>query len=233
MTSTVAPARAAETLLEARESRTAISPFTDVDPALDEAWGYAVQQLDRQQRLSNGERVVGVKLGLTSAAKQERMGIDRPIAGFLTESMLVSPEAVHERLQDWIQPRIEPEIVFTTAQPVSEPLDLDGALTVVAGVAVAAEVIDSRFVDYRFRLADVLADNTSAAGVLLGTMQPLTDPAALGAARCTVTVDGRRVHEATGAAILGTRCGPWCGCPSTWPLATTCSPRGRWCSPAH
>jgi 2-oxo-3-hexenedioate decarboxylase len=194
---------AAATLREARTLRKAVSPFTDTDDSLQEAWGYDVQALDLEQRLSAGGRLVGVKLGLTSEPKQRRMGIDRPIVGFLTESMLLSPEVVAGRLPQWIQPRIEPEIAFTTSRPIDQSLDLAGVIDVVAGVAVAAEIIDSRYVDYRFRLPDVVADNTSAAGVLLGPMLALDDPDALPAAACTVRVDAELVHQATGAAILG------------------------------
>jgi 2-oxo-3-hexenedioate decarboxylase len=197
------PEQAAATLRGARAHKTAITPFTDADADLDEAWGYDVQALDLQQRLAAGEQIVGLKLGLTSEAKQRRMGIDRPIVGFLTEPMFLSPDSVAERLPEWIQPRIEPEIAFTTSRPIAAALDLAGVIEAVEGVAVAAEVIDSRFVGYRFRLPDVVADNTSAAGLLLGPMSALDDPDALPAAACTVRVDGELVHQATGAAILG------------------------------
>ena len=195
--------RAAANLRDARVRRAAIAPFTDESGELNEAWGYDVQALDLQQRLSSGEQTVGLKLGLTSEAKQRRMGIDRPIVGFLTAPMLLSADSVAGHLAEWIQPRIEPEIAFTTSRPIAEALDLAGAIQVVASVGVAAEIIDSRFVGYRFRLPDVVADNTSAAGLLIGPMLPLDDPHALPTAACTVHVDGELVHQATGAAILG------------------------------
>jgi len=195
--------QAATALRNARAQGAAVLPFSDVDGHLDETWGYKVQALDRSYRLAAGERVVGAKLGLTSEAKQRRMSVDRPIAGFLTDVMLMSEDSIAHRLSRWIQPRIEPEIAFTTARSIAEPLDLAGVVDVVAGVAVAAEIIDSRFVDYRFRLPDVLADNTSAAGVLLGPLQSRKDLNDLSALKCTVSVDGHQVHEATGAAILG------------------------------
>jgi 2-oxo-3-hexenedioate decarboxylase len=70
-------------------------------------------------------------------------------------------------------------------------------------VGIAAEVIDSRYADYRFRFADVVADNTSAAGVIVGDLHPAAGVPDLGELHCTVTVDGEVRHEATGAAILG------------------------------
>lgn len=65
------------------------------------------------------------------------------------------------------------------------------------------EIIDSRYDDYRFHLPDVLADNTSAAGFIVGPPSRLRDLDELAWVRCAVEVDGRVVHTATGAAILG------------------------------
>jgi 2-oxo-3-hexenedioate decarboxylase len=199
----VTPAEAAARLAEARHARATLDPFTDTVSGLDEAWAYAVQDEDRRTRLQQGERVVGAKLGLTSVAKQQRMGVDRPIVGFLTDSMLVAPERVGDRLTQWAQPRIEPEIAFVTSRPIDSALDLDDVAAHIATVGVAAEVIDSRWTDYRFRLPDVVADNTSAAGVVVGASVPLEDVVDLASLACTVSVDDQVVHRATGAAILG------------------------------
>src|SRR3546814_6612840 len=95
------------------------------------------------------------------------MGVARPIVGFLTDAMVVSADEVAARLDEWAQPRIEPEIAFVTSRDISEPVGIDEIGQYVDSVLLAAEIIDSRFTGYRFRLADVLADNTSAAGVVL------------------------------------------------------------------
>lgn len=198
------PKEAAAALKTAREQRRTLPPFTDQLPDLDEAWGYAAQAEDRSERLSRGERLIGAKLGLTSAAKQQRMGVDRPIVGFLTDTLLLTSEQLEGALQGWAQPRIEPEIVFVTARTLDRALPLDEVPASIAGVTVAAEIIDSRYTDYRFRLPDVVADNTSAGGVLLGDEPlPLEAVEDLAALRCEVAVDGQVVHRATGAAILG------------------------------
>lgn len=196
------PADAAATLVRARIERRAVLPFTDEDPTLDEAWGYAVQDLDRLARLAAGERVVGAKLGLTSAPKQQRMGIARPIAGFLTDAHVIEGGGglpVHR----WIQPRAEPEIAFLLGHDLVGPVDRAGAAAVLDGVAIAVELIDSRFEGYRFRLADVLADETSAAGFAVGAWVEPDEAGDLAAVTCEVWVDGQRRDAATGAAILG------------------------------
>jgi len=196
-------AEAEAILRSARTARHTLDPFTNAEPTLGEEWGYEVQTLDRAQRVGNGEQVIGAKLGLTSAAKQQRMNVDRPIVGFLTDTMRVEPDTLAQAAHNWSQPRIEPEIAFITARPLSSPLTLAEAGRVVDAVTVAAEIIDSRYTGYRFRLPDVVADNTSAAGYLLG---PLTRPAdldLLAQVGCQLEVDGTTVHAATGAAILG------------------------------
>ena len=171
----VDPTFAEHALRSARELRVTRDRFSDVDTSLDEDWGYAVQALDRQHQQFRGALVIGAKLGLTSAAKQHRMGVATPIVGFVTDTMMVDPESVQSELGRWAQPRIEPEIAFTTAHPISAPVKLDDVAGLVETVCVAAEIIDSRYTGYRFGLADVIADNTSAAGVVLGAPCRLDD----------------------------------------------------------
>lgn len=204
MSDPIAPAEAASLLRTARLERRTLAPLTDTWPDLDEAWGYAVQASDRDERTAAGDPVVGAKLGLTSAAKQERMHVDRPIVGFLTASMQVDLRELAEGVERWAQPRIEPEIAFVTAVDIARALEDEEMAGAVESVGLAAEIIDSRWTGYRFRLPDVVADNTSAAGFLLGADPvPLLEAGDLAALRCTVTVDDALVHEATGAAILG------------------------------
>lgn len=204
MSDVLPPHEAASMLRSARHERHTIDRLSDTWPDLDEAWGYAVQDLDRDDRVSAGDNLIGAKLGLTSAAKQQRMGVDRPIAGFLTASMQLPASDLAAAMGRWAQPRIEPEIAFITAHDLDRSLTEDEVAAMVADVLIAAEIIDSRWTNYRFRLADVLADNTSAAGVILGgsrvNLDDIADLASLG---CHIEVDGETAHEATGAAILG------------------------------
>lgn len=200
------PGEAAALLRQARTTQRTLEPFTDLHE-VDEDWAYAVQDVDLAERLARGERQIGVKLGLTSRAKQERMGVDRAIVGFLTDDMLVDADDVSAALSRWAQPRIEPEIAFVTDREIGRALTDDEVPAHVRGVLMAAEVIDSRWAGYRFGLPDVVADNTSAAGVVLAEdtvpMATFDDVEELATLACRVDVDGHLVHEATGAAILG------------------------------
>jgi 2-keto-4-pentenoate hydratase len=126
---------------------------------------YEVQRI--QQDAAGG--LAGWKLGLTSRAKQAQVGLAEPIRGFLAAAAALD---IGEPLRtaEHIQPRVEPEIAFVMGA------DLCGAhvtatqvLAATAGVAPALEVLDSRYQDYRFTMADVVADNASAGRFVLGS----------------------------------------------------------------
>jgi 2-oxo-3-hexenedioate decarboxylase len=191
------PEEAAELLRVARAERRTLTRLTDTHPDLDEQWGHAAQAADRATRLAAGERVVGAKLGLTSAPKQQTMGVHQPIVGFLTDAMCdVDPTTL-------AQPRVEPEIAFRLGADLSREVAVEEVGDVVDAVAPALEVLDSRWTGYRFRLADVLADNTSAAGFVVGDWVPLHDVPDLRDAEARWLVDGEVVATTTPAAILG------------------------------
>ena len=196
-------ASAAGSLREARAARVPRRPFTDSDPTLDEDWGYRVQDLDRVARVAVGEQLVGAKLGLTSRAKQRTMGVAQPIVGFLTDAMQLGAGRDADVLARTAQPRVEPEIAFRLARDLDRPLTPWTAEQAADAVAVAVEVIDSRYASFGFRLPDVVADNTSAAGFLVGPWTRLRQAGDLATAGCVLSVDGTIAHTATGAAILG------------------------------
>lgn len=197
----ITPEEAADALLHARSSGTAIPPFTESCPDLSERWGYAVQDLDRARRLEEGEAVLGAKLGLTSRAKQRTMGVERPVVGFLTTGMSIDdPTNTSSGL---IHPRCEPEIAFRLGKSLDRPLSFSEAAGIVDAFAIAIEVIDSRYEGFRFKLPDVLADNTSAAGLLLGEWVPAPDLDGLSSAVCRLFVDEALVQEGRAAAVLG------------------------------
>ncbi|MEU0486748.1 hypothetical protein ABZ260_47245 [Streptosporangium sp. NPDC006013] len=148
--------RAVEALRAAESDRAARRPITEDWPGLGAA--YQVQSELVAARVAEGERIIGVKLGLTSRAKQWRMGVAAPLTGWLTDGLLLdtgAPVPV-ERL---IHPRVEPEIVFTLGRRLEDPgVTPASAMAAVRSVSAGLEVIDSRYRDFRFTLADVVAD---------------------------------------------------------------------------
>jgi 2-oxo-3-hexenedioate decarboxylase len=169
---------------------------TDVDAA------YAVQEALVARRLARGATLVGWKLGFTSLAKMAQVGISDVIVGRLTSGMAV-PDGGELDLTRFIHPRVEPEVAYRLARDVDPGEPADDLVSAVDAVAPALEVIDSRYRDFRFTLADVVADNTSAAGFVVGTWVPLDAAGDLGERPVTLSVDGRVAEEGATDAILG------------------------------
>src|SRR5690606_7271926 len=96
---------------QAGRSRTAIAQLTMANPSLTAADGYAIQRQGIKRRLARGERLVGIKLGLTSKAKMQQVNVSEVIIGQLSDAMQVA-EGSELSLAPYIHPRIEPEIAF-------------------------------------------------------------------------------------------------------------------------
>lgn len=187
----------------AYRERKAIAPFTDSHPDLDTDTAYRTQRLLVQARLAAGETLVGAKLGLTSRAKQEAMGVHTPLYGMVTSGML-APYGEPVELASLIHPRVEPEIAFLLGRDVAAPATVTSVLAATEAVFAAVDVLDSRYQDFRFGLPDVIADNASAALVLLGSRS--RRPADVGDLRltgCVLRAGGQVVATAAGAAVLG------------------------------
>ena len=178
-------------------------PFTDDWPELDLELGYAIQDRNLQARLDRGEQLIGVKLGLTSKAKQQRMGVDVPFVAWLTDAMVL-PAGDPVPQSRLIHPRIEPEIVFVLGERL-EGADVtrEQAMAAVAAVRGGAEIIDSRYRDFRFRAGDVAADNASSGAFVTGPIELPPAEIDVVTEEARVEVAGEIVHADTGAAVLG------------------------------
>ena len=166
----------------------------------DAATGYAVQEMGIELRRRRGERVIGVKMGLTSRAKMAQVGVDEVTWGRLTDTM--RREEGGELVRgDFIHPRAEPEIAFILKRRLQGEVSLAEAALAIEAVAPAVEIIDSRYENFRFSLGDVVADNSSSAAFFLGALaRPDTDIANLG---IVLSIDGRPREIGSSAAILG------------------------------
>jgi 2-oxo-3-hexenedioate decarboxylase len=196
-------AGAADLLLAAEAAAVARGPITDQWPDLDLATAYAIQDAALVRRRARGETLIGVKLGLTSRAKQQRMGISSPSLAWLTDAMVLPTGDPLPRAR-LIHPRPEPEIVFVLGRPLRGPgVTAATALAAVEAGYAGIEIIDSRYVDFRFTLPDVVADNASS-GVFATAGRGLP-PAQVDLALEAVLleVDGQVVDTATGAAVQG------------------------------
>lgn len=159
---------------------------------------YAVQRTLLALREEDGERLVGWKMGLTSRAKMQQMNVHEPILGFLTDRMLLSDGDTLD-LSTLQQPRVEPEICFVMGADLVGPVTPAQALAAVKGVCAALEVLDSRYKEFKFTLTNVVADNASAAHIVLGSALALADD--LSCLGIVLECDGRVIETASSAAI--------------------------------
>jgi 2-oxo-3-hexenedioate decarboxylase len=177
----------------------AVAPI-DPDGALSLEDAYAIQRASVARRVARGEQRVGLKMGFTSRAKMVQMGIDDVIWGRLTSGMVVE-EGTSLSMGRFVHPRVEPEIAFLLKRPLAGQVSAAEALACVEAVAPALEIIDSRYRDFKFSLPEVVADNASSSGFVVGRWcDPREDFGNLGLTLC---IDGRAVQLGSTAAILG------------------------------
>lgn len=190
-------------LLAAADAPRSRSSISATWTALDVGTAYAAQDAALAGRLARGEQLTGVKLGVTSRAKQKQVGVDRPSTAWLTDTMALRAGAPVPRAR-LVQPRAEPEIAFVMGKRLAGPgVTAASALSAVAHVVAAIEIIDSRFSGYQFSMADAIADNNSSGLYVTGSVIRRPDELDLALEACLLEVDGEVVDSATGAAVYG------------------------------
>ncbi len=168
---------------------------------LDEAYG--IQSISMGRRYLRGEKRVGLKMGFTSKAKMEQMGVHDLIWGRLTDQMEIKPlEDVS--LTSYIHPRAEPEIAFLLNDLELDELTVDTVKQKVKGVAIAIEIIDSRYANFKFSLEDVVADNCSSSGFVLGEWKDISNT--IIDVNISLEVNDQLIHAGNSNAIMGN---PW------------------------
>jgi 2-keto-4-pentenoate hydratase len=187
----------------AEEQRVPLPPLSETYEELTAEQAYAIQSawLDIKRR-ERPVRLVGHKIGLTSLAMQQLLGIDQPDYGFLLDSMMTAPGSAVRRA-DFIAPRIEPEIAFWLSSDLRGPgVTIENVLAATRGVSAALELVDSRIRDWRIKLVDTIADNASSARVIVS--ERIVDPAEIDLVAESVTLlrNDERVGTGTGAAVL-------------------------------
>jgi 2-oxo-3-hexenedioate decarboxylase len=187
----------AERLDDAARNATAVDQLPE---AIDIIGAYEVQRLSIARRLARGEKRKGIKMGLTSKAKMDQVGVNEMIWGRLTSGMLIDDGGALD-MSRFIHPRAEPEIAFLVGKRLSGRITSLEAASAIDGIAGAIEVIDSRFRNFKFRVTDVIADNSSSSGFVVGPWnRPDSEVGNLGMA---LEFDGKPVAIGSSAAIMG------------------------------
>ncbi|AER56483.1 2-oxo-3-hexenedioate decarboxylase [Pseudoxanthomonas spadix] len=177
--------------------------ITNDHPEMDWEDAYAIQDEIRRRKIARGNRIVGLKAGLTSHAKMKQMGVETPVFGFMADYYAV-PEGGECKVSDLIHPKIEPEIAFVTKRALKGPgCHIGAVLAATDFVLPGIEVIDSRYRDFNFDLKSVIADNTSAARFVVGGQAVPASEVDLRTVGIVLEKNGKQVAFGAGAAVLG------------------------------
>lgn len=196
--------KAAEAIREARAHRHTIARVSETHGIAGLAQAYQVAEINTAARLAEpGRRVVGLKVGLTSRAVQQQLGVDQPDFGVLFDDMehLDGDTIPMARL---IQPKVEAEVALVVgADLAGETLSWSEFLRGLAYALPALEIVDSVIQDWKITLVDTVADNASSALYVLGNQPVDVGRLDLGALGMQMGINGQTVSVGTGAACLG------------------------------
>ena len=190
----------ADRIWAAIEQRQGIPPLTNDSPELTVDAAYDIQDLIIAKHEASGAKITAAKLGLTSVAKQRQMNVAEPLYGWFTDRMDLSTDR-EIPVGRFIQPRAEPEVAFRIGRTLEGPGVTAAEVTsATEALAPAIDILDSRFTGYKFTLADVTADNSSAAAFVVGDwVEPQSDLRLTG---CVFEQNGELVGTAAGAAVM-------------------------------
>jgi 2-keto-4-pentenoate hydratase len=198
-----AVATIASRLQEAESARRPIDPIAGEIGAGKIDVAYAVQSEVTRRGIANGRRLVGRKIGLTSKAVQQQLGVDQPDYGALFADMEI---ATGERIElaQLIQPRVEAEIALVLERDLSDAdVTLAELMRSTAYAVPALEIVDSRIRDWKITILDTVADNGSSARYVLGASPRRLTDVDLESCGMTLTKNGTIVSVGCGAACLG------------------------------
>jgi 2-keto-4-pentenoate hydratase len=194
---------AAAVLARAEAERAPVPPLVESYPDLDVVDAYEIALVNIRQRLAGGATVLGHKVGLSSLAMQQMMGVDEPDYGHLLSDMEVSEDRPVDASR-YCYPRVEVEVGFVLGATLpGEGCTEADVLDATEAVAPAIELIDSRIRDWRIGLVDTIADNASSAGFVLGAQRVKPGDLDLLGIDATLTRNGEVVAEGRSDAVLG------------------------------
>jgi 2-keto-4-pentenoate hydratase len=193
--------KAADRLWVAGSSKTPCKPVRDLIGAdsIDEA--YAVQNLNAQRRLRQGDQIVGKKIGLTSEAVQKQLGVDQPDFGMLYRSGWISDGAL--LLDDVMQAKAEAELAFILKKEIGHVLNLEELLEHIDYALLSLEIVGSRIENWDIRIADTIADNASASHFALSSQKVALKDADLINCEMTLYQNGKLASSGNGKACMG------------------------------
>lgn len=193
----------AQSLLKAYDTKQPIPPLTTSHPSITVDEAYRIQLLQIDERLNQGDIVVGKKIGLTSKVMQQMFDVTEPDYGHILASMILA-DGDEVAIDHMIQPKIEFEIAFILKEDIQGPnVTPEDIIAATDYIVPAFEIIDSRIADWKIRFEDTVADNGSSAYAILGGNPKRLDEVNLETLGINILKNGHFVDHATGAAVMG------------------------------
>lgn len=194
---------AGDRLIGAHFGRTPVAPVRDLIGRDDVAAGYQVQERLNRARRERGARVVGRKIGATSEAVQNQLGVDQPDFGVLFDDMAYADSETIP-IDRLIQPKAEAEVAFVLEEDLADgPLDSAQIRGAIEYAVAALEIVDSRIENWDISFADTVADNASSGLYVLGAERRTLDEVEPVDVTMSMSIDGEEVSTGDGAACLG------------------------------
>ncbi|MYL32109.1 2-keto-4-pentenoate hydratase [Pontibacillus yanchengensis] len=188
-----------------------VQPLTALkqDLTIDEA--YQIQLRIIQHKVERGAHIVGRKIGLTSLAMQELLGVDEPDYGHLLDNMVVENGGQIPQGKV-LQPKTEGEIAFVLKEDLRGPnVTVEDVLNATNYVVPAIEIVDSRIADWNITLQDTIADNASSGLYVLGHQKVAVEDVDLAEIQMELFKNGELMNTGKGSAALGNpaKCVAW------------------------
>jgi len=194
----------ADELYDALRNQQMIEPLTDREPnmTIEDAYAVSAALLDKRIKL-DGEKIIGKKIGVTSKAVQNMLGVYQPDFGYLTDAMVIDESEVLSITEKMIQPKAEGEIAFILKHDLIGPgVNVSDVLRATDFIVPCFEIVDSRVKDWKIKIQDTVADNASCGYFLLGNQA--VDPRSVDLSTCGMVVElnGQVISTGSGAAAL-------------------------------
>lgn len=195
--------RVAESLYKAEKGGYQIDTISTQNPDMMIEDAYKIQLTNVEKKVENGEKIIGMKVGLTSKGMQNLLGVHEPDYGHLTDKMLLLEGDVCP-IKELIQPKVEGELAFCLKKTLKGPgITIADVYNATGWVVPAFEIVDSRIKDWKIKLVDTVADNGSSAKLVLGSKMTQIGNIDMRLVGMNLEKNGKLVSTGTGAEVWG------------------------------
>ena len=193
----------AQQLYKAEKERYQIPIISSENTDMTVKDAYTIQLENVCRRKEDGEKIIGMKIGLTSKGMRNLLGVNEPDYGHLTDKMLLLEGEIC-KMNELIQPKIEGEIAFCLKKTLKGPgVTIADVYNATDYVVPALEIVDSRIEDWKIKLVDTIADNGSSAKLVLGSGMTPIEKVDMRLVGMMFEKNGEVVSTGTGAEVMG------------------------------